>query len=238
MRDRLAFFHGRSRGVGLFHAGPAIERHDLVASGVGEPYVLCVSRHEFPKRTELFVHAMHLLDGVPGIAVGAGGRLGLVQRLDEQFARNGTAEEIPAEDLWLNSPPWVEPRRTQVVGSPLVFRPDIPSDEVRRLIVEARCLVAPALLEDYGLTVIEAMQHGVPVVTCRDSGHLLEFVEHGVTGLVVEPNGPAIAEAVQRLLGDPGWAQELGRAGRERAACYSWERAFEELDLGVEAAMS
>jgi glycosyltransferase involved in cell wall biosynthesis len=236
VRDRLATFSGRSRGVSVFHAGPVVDRGDARPAG-REALVLCVSRHDFPKRTELFVHAAHLLRGVRAVAVGAGGRLGFVQQLDERFRREGAPAELDARELWLNVAPWVEPRPDQHEGA-ITFRTAVDTDEVSRLMASACCLVAPALLEDYGLTAIEAMRHGLPVVTCTDSGHLREFVEHGVTGLVVEPDGRAIATAVQSLADDPRWARELGLAARERSAAYTWERALEEFDSGMDEALS
>ena len=53
---------------------------------------------------------------------------------------------------------------------------------------EAPCVVAPAYEEDYGLTAIEAMRFGTPVVVCRDGGGLAGIVRHGFDGLVVEPD--------------------------------------------------
>jgi glycosyltransferase involved in cell wall biosynthesis len=51
-------------------------------------------------------------------------------------------------------------------------------------------------------------------------------VVHGVTGLHVPPKDPTgLADALGRLLENPGWRAELGRAGRRRAEDrYSWGR--------------
>ena len=86
-------------------------------------------------------------------------------------------------------------------------------------------MVAPAYEEDYGLTPVEAMRHGRPVVICHDGGGLAELVDDGVHGLVVEPTGRAIAEAVERLVADPALAAELGANGRARAASIDWAHA-------------
>ena len=94
-------------------------------------------------------------------------------------------------------------------------------------------MVAPAYQEDYGLTAIEAMAQGKPVVVCRDGGGLTELVEHERTGLVVEPTPAAIAAAIERLTSDRDLAAELGANGVERAAELSWEAAADEWRAGL-----
>lgn len=61
---------------------------------------------------------------------------------------------------------------------------------------------------------LEAMAAGVPVVATRVSG-IPELVRHGRNGLLVEADAPAqLADAVQRLLRQPGLAAELTEAAR------------------------
>lgn len=66
-----------------------------------------------------------------------------------------------------------------------------------------------------GLTVLmEAMASARPVVITANPG-FEEYVEHGVTGLLVPPgDDAAFADAVASLLRDPEAAAEMGRAGR------------------------
>ncbi|MDO5627573.1 MAG: glycosyltransferase family 4 protein [Mobilicoccus sp.] len=68
-----------------------------------------------------------------------------------------------------------------------------------------------------GLTVIlEAMASARPVVVTDNPG-LDDYVEHGVTGLLVPPHSPrAMAEAISSLLADPRKATAMGLAARER----------------------
>lgn len=68
-----------------------------------------------------------------------------------------------------------------------------------------------------GLTVIlEAMASGRPVVVTDNPG-LSDYVEHGVTGLLVPAKDPgAMADAIDALLADPGRAAAMGREGRRR----------------------
>lgn len=65
---------------------------------------------------------------------------------------------------------------------------------------------------------MEAMACGVPVVTTGVSG-ITELVRDGENGLIVEPDRPTdLADALHRLIKDPGLAQEIGRQGRETIA--------------------
>jgi glycosyltransferase involved in cell wall biosynthesis len=65
-----------------------------------------------------------------------------------------------------------------------------------------------------------------PVITCRDSGATLEFVEHGTTGFIEEPDAGAIAARIDALAANPRSAHELGAAGLEnyRRLDLSWAR--------------
>lgn len=56
----------------------------------------------------------------------------------------------------------------------------------------------------------------VPVVV-TDGGGVTELVRDGIDGLLVPPKNPrAMAEAIQRLLGDPGLSARMGQAGAKR----------------------
>jgi len=70
--------------------------------------------------------------------------------------------------------------------------------------------------EPFGLVLLEATACGVPVVA-TDRGGPREIVVAGETGLLVPAgDAPALAEAVGRLLADPGRARQMGAAGRRR----------------------
>lgn len=83
--------------------------------------------------------------------------------------------------------------------------------------------------EDYGYVTLQAFLAGKPVITTTDSGGVLDWVEHGVTGLVAEPTAESIGEAVDRLAGDPAMAARLGAAGRARAAALDWKTVVDTL---------
>lgn len=70
-------------------------------------------------------------------------------------------------------------------------------------------LLAPAVEEGHGRTLVEAMTAGVPVVAAASGGHL-EIVEPERTGLLVAPDDPqALAQAALNLLADPARARAI-----------------------------
>lgn len=249
VRRRLGRFNGIDR-VSLFHAGVAVggatgtdaDRTDAVRdrrSGARrEGPVLCVGRLEFPKRPELFVAALRRLPGVPAVIVGSGGRTDWVRSVDHRLARPGTdLDAIDETALWCCPAPIGGSAFDEAAPDgwrshiELAGRVDDPTLE--RLYATTPCVVAPALDEDYGLTAIEAMAHGAPVVVCRDGGGLADLVSHEVDGLVVEPTGAAIAAAVERILTDAELAASLAAGARARAAEITWDRADDQIRLAL-----
>jgi glycosyltransferase involved in cell wall biosynthesis len=98
----------------------------------------------------------------------------------------------------------------------------------------AELLVHPVRWEGFGIAVLEAMLAGVPVVASAVSS-IPELVVDGETGYLVPPDDPdALADALIRVLDDPG---ALGEAGRRRAhAEFSVERmARRTLDVYTKA---
>lgn len=75
------------------------------------------------------------------------------------------------------------------------------------------CLV-PSRSEGFGLSAMEAMACGIPVIASRIGG--LEFlIEHGRTGILVEAGNPdALADAILRLLDRPEDMKSIGQAAR------------------------
>ena len=80
----------------------------------------------------------------------------------------------------------------------------------------ALAVVFPPADEDFGYVALEAMLAAKPVITCTDSGGPLEVVEHGKTGLVIEPTPAAFAHAMDTLWEDRARGAAWGAAGRAR----------------------
>ena len=87
----------------------------------------------------------------------------------------------------------------------------------------------PSENEAFGISVVEAMATGLPVVS-SDAGGLMDIVSDGETGLVF-PAGDeeALKRSLGRLLGSADLRRSLGEAARERAlAVYSSQRIVEQ----------
>lgn len=108
-------------------------------------------------------------------------------------------------------------------------------DDLPALYNLATCLAHPAWYEGFGLTSLEAMACGTPVVASSATS-LPEVV--GDAGLLVDPaDVEGWTAALERVLGDAEVHAELRRRGLRRAAGFSWQRAAEatwrELDGAV-----
>ena len=80
----------------------------------------------------------------------------------------------------------------------------------------ADAFVMPSRAEGYGFTLVEAMAHGLPVISST-YGSIPEVVADGRTGVLVPPgDGDAVVEAMRTLAGDPDSADAMGLAGRHR----------------------
>ena len=96
-------------------------------------------------------------------------------------------------------------------------------------------VVAPAFREDYGLTALEGMLWQRPVIVCRDGGGLVDLVEETGAGLVVDPTPKALADGIERVLGDDHLRTEMLERAREVPHSFTWTRAAAELRYAIAA---
>lgn len=107
-----------------------------------------------------------------------------------------------------------------------VFLGRVDGPTLRYLYNAAQCLVHPAFYEGFGLTPLEAMACGTPVIVSNISS-LPEVV--GDAALLVNPEcDDEITVALWRLLTDQALRAELRAKGLQRAAAFSWSRAAEQ----------
>lgn len=106
----------------------------------------------------------------------------------------------------------------------------VPHDQLAERFQDASILVNPSLSESFGMSLIEAMAAGVPVVATQVGG-MVDIVEDGKTGMLVEPDdADRLAEAIIRLTSDVHLRNRMGAAARQRAeAVFSWDQIANDL---------
>ena len=86
--------------------------------------------------------------------------------------------------------------------------------EVPKLINQSRIFIYPSREEPFGLSIIEAMACGVPVVTTNVYGPS-EIITQDVDGLTVDPEDvDALVKAIRALLDDKQLRIMMGEEGR------------------------
>ena len=112
-------------------------------------------------------------------------------------------------------------------------------DHIEELTGIADVFLLPSEIESFGLSALEAMASGVPVVG-SDAGGLPEVVKHTETGFVL-PVGDieGMAARTIEILQDDEHARELGQAGRRRAASlFGAERVVSQYERFYEQVLS
>jgi glycosyltransferase involved in cell wall biosynthesis len=95
----------------------------------------------------------------------------------------------------------------------------VAADAVRDHLTDADGFVFPARAEGFGLSVIEALLAGVPVVACRDGGGVADVLDAG-GGLLVDPTTEAVGQGMTAVLADPDFRRRAHAAGLE------WEKGL------------
>ena len=177
-----------------------LERHGIDLS---RPYVIFVGRITRQKGVPVLLRAAAALDPSAQLVLCAGA---------------ADTPELGAEVSSLVA-------ELQATRSGVIWIPEmLPKPEVIQLLTHALLFACPSVYEPLGIVNLEAMACATAVVASRVGG-IPEVVDDGVTGLLVPPEDPSsLADAMNLLLRDPGRADAMGRAGRERAVAeFSWD---------------
>jgi glycosyltransferase involved in cell wall biosynthesis len=216
VRDRLIDRGFPRKKLHVIRLGVELQERAAAEKPAGPPYLLFVGRFVEKKGAAHLIAAMRLLRGkgktVPLVLIGEGPLLP-----ELRYAAQAVSE---VEFLgWLSN------------------------REVRRRMAGALALVVPSVTARSGdseglpTVAVEAMAEGTPVIGSREAG-IAEAVEDKRNGLLVPPADPrALADAIERLLGNPGTRQHLAAAARARAErdfdANRQSRVLEELLLSL-----
>jgi glycosyltransferase involved in cell wall biosynthesis len=172
-------------------------------------YVFFPSRISPAKRQGLLLEALtYTTSNVRAVIAGSPDSPEYLEQLRELVDREGLGDRVELVGTWI--------------------------DEQRKLALFANALAVvytPVDEDSYGYVTLESYGAGKPVVTCTDSGGVLELVEDGVSGLAVPPRPEALAAALDELAEDKAFAERLGRAGADKVAALgiSWDTVVEAL---------
>jgi glycosyltransferase involved in cell wall biosynthesis len=165
-------------------------------------YVLSVGRLESVKRADLLIKAMAHVDRPLSLVLAGDGT--------ERRNLEALAERLGVAD------------RVRFLGA-------VPDDELIELYAGTRVVAYVPFDEDFGYVTLESFLSAKPVVTLRDAGGPLEFVEDGVNGAIVDATPETVAEAINRYAADKTLAASHGAAGRARAEAVTWDGVIEKL---------
>jgi glycosyltransferase involved in cell wall biosynthesis len=164
-------------------------------------FILSVGRIDRAKRVELLLEALAADSSLRCVIAGEGPDRARLERLAREQGLDGRA----------------------------VFAGRVSEDDLADLYGRCLAVYYAPIDEDFGMVPYEAFLAEKPVVTTRDAGGPLEIVGDRQTGLVCEPTGAAVAEALSWLGAHVDDAREWGRAGRRVAELVSWDNAIERL---------
>ncbi|QCR15188.1 glycosyltransferase family 4 protein [Methanosarcina mazei] len=106
----------------------------------------------------------------------------------------------------------------------VVFLGNVFGLEKRHLIASTDILILPSRYEAFGIVLLEAMAFSKPVVASNVGG-IPYIISNEETGLLFEvENVTELAEKVIKLLNDEHLRLKIGKAGKEKAKLFSWDK--------------
>ena len=204
----------------------------------GKTVVLRVDRHIYRKNYGAFFRVMRpILQARPDVVCVIHARAhDEYGNLHDLISREPGAENVMPNSIY----GWTHPQYI-LTGAHDTYR-GLSDDDLNVLYNAADVLVSPTMAEGFGLTPLEALACGVPVVATNYSA-VSEVVGPG--GILIDPvayvtnqyahewalvDEPAMTKAVLRLIDKPSLRREIGKAGRKHAAQYTWTAAVDAFD--------
>ncbi|MGH9326788.1 MAG: glycosyltransferase family 4 protein [Terriglobia bacterium] len=201
------------------HTGTAKEKIRIIAEGVDLPTVLLspqLRRKERERRVGKGQELI-LLVGVLQTRKNTLGALRALERLPAKYSMVSVGGE------GYGSEAIQEYASKHNLGGRIKFIGHASREELSVLYQAATLLLFPSFEEGFGLPVLEAMAHGLPVVASRTSS--LPEVGGEAAAYIDPHNEEEIAETVQKVAADQALRQRMMQAGMARAKEFSWRRA-------------
>jgi glycosyltransferase involved in cell wall biosynthesis len=178
---------------------------NLPKRATGNPTVLFVGGLEPRKGLEYLIRAMgRVVDLVPSVRLIVVAKTGF-RGTDQWLTYKRMAEDLDILDR-------------------IDYSESVDESTLLQFYADCDVLALPSKTEGWGLSLMEAMVCGRPVVASR-AGGIPELVRDGVDGILVNPGDvERLAEAIVSLLKNPRLCARMGAAGKERAVQFSWDR--------------
>ena len=220
------------RGAAFLHATSEAEARALRARAPGAPVAVIPNGVEAPDRLAMTPGAMRRQLGIPARAplVAFLGRIHRIKRLDllaAAFDRIRAAR--PDAHLVIAGPDEGNERRRleplyAAAGDAVHWVGEVGDDAKWALLAGASLLVLCSDSESFGLSAVEALAAGTPVIATRSCPWAA--IEETGAGLWVEQSPAALAEAALAVIEDQVRRREMGERARGLAReRYSWDSA-------------
>jgi glycosyltransferase involved in cell wall biosynthesis len=176
--------------------------------GLEGRHVAVTVNHLHPrKRVDLFLLAVHhaaaQVPGATALVVGRGPEREHLERL--------------AAELGMES------------GRDVIFTGAVPEQELPAHYALGDVYLHTGREESFGLSVIEALSLGLPVVAVAEGGPC-DTVQDGISGYLVPGDAESLGNAAAKLLANAAKARQMGKAGASFVASrYSWNRGADTL---------
>lgn len=181
----------------LYHP-PALEGQYFTENY--EDYILSVGRLDPNKRVDLLIRALpYCNSNIKAVIAGTGAIRSQLEKL---------AEKLNVKD------------RVKFLGF-------VPDQELLKLYANALAICFPPIDEDYGYITLEAFLSKKPIITCQDSGGVLEFAEHEKNAFVCSVNPEEIGKSFDSLYSNKSLAKEYGEAGYEKVKDIKWDHVID-----------
>jgi glycosyltransferase involved in cell wall biosynthesis len=197
---RMGLNHGKVIALGIETSTATNNLADHFPELARDPYVLVLSRLHPKKGLDVLIDAF--------------------QSLETQHWRLVIAGDGPSE--------YVSRLKSKVKGDRILFTGWLEGERKEAVLGGASLLVLPSHQENFGLCVMEALAHSVPVLVSPNVNLATEIAANNA-GWIATIDKDALAAKLAEAMRDKEELSRRGRAGRQLSQKYSWENAARDL---------
>lgn len=168
-----------------------------------QDYILSVGRLEGLKRVDLLLQAMQYTDkDIKCVIAGTGGMEGYLKNM--------------ARDLGIQN-------KVKFVGF-------VNDEELLKLYANCFAVYFAPYDEDYGYITLESFLSKKPLITCSDSGGVMEFAEHGINSFISEDaSAESLGRYINELYNNTALCRKMGNNGYDKVKNINWDDVIKKL---------